>query len=129
MRHHGVFWLAGHFDGFSSHILTVVSPPLTTNLPSVLKATLYTSAVCPLRVKRALPDRVSHTFTVSPLPLASSFPSALNDTLSTSLSCPLRVRNSFPVLASQSFRKPSSPPAAIMVPSALAAAVRNCVPA
>src|SRR5262249_3123792 len=56
----------------------------TTRRPSELKQTLWTLAVCPLRVRSSCPVAASHTFTVwSALALARHLPSGLKTTLVT----------------------------------------------
>src|SRR5207253_1138009 len=81
------------------HTFTVLSSePLARRVPSGLKATLLTPAVCPLSMRVSWPVAASHIFTVpSPEPLARRLPSGLKATLLTPAVCPLSMRVSCPV--------------------------------
>src|SRR5436190_1624557 len=94
----GFYWPGGGIwgTGVASHTFTVLShEALARRLPSGLKHTPLTSAVCPVRVTACWPVAASHTFTVpSAEALARRLPSWLKLTPLTLSACPLRVRAS-----------------------------------
>ena len=115
------FTLPQPFIVFESH------PPLpeTMRVSSLLIATLYTGPVCPLQVKRTLPERPSHTTISSKLLLTMRVPSRLIATARKLLVawpvCSLRVRISLPVRLSHTFTSPSILPLTMRVSSLLIA--------
>src|SRR5438128_5641752 len=84
-----------HRSGYLTfHIFIVLSyEPEARVCPSGENATLYTSPLCPVRVRITDPSDTLHSFIVlSPEPEARVCPSGENATLYTSPLCPVRVR-------------------------------------
>ena len=102
------------------------SLPLASVIPSGLKATLLTGAVCPVRIAHCSPVAAfQRRIVLSALPLASVRPSGLKATLQTTDVCPASVLNCCLVVISHKRTVLSRLPLASVRPSGLNATLKT----